>query len=96
MSLGPLRRIQAVQDASQLILDGDLTARLPVSTRGDEIDRLAGIANTMMDEVERLLGEVQSVGNNVAHDLRTPLTRLRALLYRVRAVDGRGRPAPRR
>ena len=92
MSLGPLRRIQDVQDASQLILDGDLTARLPVSTRGDEIDRLAGIANTMMDEVERLLGEVQNVGNNVAHDLRTPLTRLRALLYRVEQSMGEATP----
>jgi signal transduction histidine kinase len=44
---------------------------------------LAGIANGMMDEVERLLWAVKSVGDNVAHDLRTPLTRLRALLYRV-------------
>jgi len=92
MSLGPLRRIQGVQDASQRIIDGDLTARLPVSSRGDEIDRLAGIANTMMAEVVRLLGEVLSVGNNVAHDLRTPLTRLRALLYRAEQSTGEGDP----
>jgi len=92
MSLGPLRRIQDVQRASQLIMDGDLTARLPVSTRGDEIDRLAAIANTMMAEVERLLGEMQNVGNNVAHDLRTPLTRLRALLYRAEQSMGEADP----
>jgi signal transduction histidine kinase len=84
LSLGPLRRIQAVQQASLPILDGDLSARLPTSNRRDEIDMLAGIANGMMDEIERLLWAVKSVGDNVAHDLRTPLTRLRALLYRVR------------
>jgi signal transduction histidine kinase len=83
LSLGPLRRIQLVQQASLPILDGDLGARLPTSNRGDEIDMLAGIANGMMDEVERLLWAVKSIGDNVAHDLRTPLTRLRALLYRV-------------
>ncbi len=84
LSLGPLKRIRAVQAASLPILDGDVGARLPTSGRGDEIDMLAGITNGMMDEVERLLWAVKSVGDNVAHDLRTPLTRLRALLYRVR------------
>ncbi len=88
LSLAPLRRIQAMQRASQPILDGELSARLPTSNRGDEIDLLAGIANGMMDEVERLLWAVKSVGDNVAHDLRTPLTRLRALLYRVREETG--------
>jgi len=84
LSLGPLRRIQAVQLASLPILEGDVSARLPTSNRRDEIDMLAGMANGMLDEVERLLWAVKSVGDNVAHDLRTPLTRLRALLYRVR------------
>ena len=83
MSLGPLQRVQALQRASEPILQGDLAARLPVSARRDEIDVLARIANTMMCEVERLLGEVQNLGHNVAHDLRTPLNRLRALLYRT-------------
>jgi signal transduction histidine kinase len=83
LSLGPLARVQDIQRTSRLIMDGDLSARLPVTGRGDEIDTLAGIANAMMAEVERLLGEVQHVGHNVAHDLRTPATRLRALLYRA-------------
>jgi signal transduction histidine kinase len=94
LSLGPLRRIQAVQLASLPILEGDVSARLPTSDRGDEIDMLAGIANGMMDEVERLLWAVKSVGDNVAHDLRTPLTRLRALLYRVQQ-DAAGGDAQR-
>jgi signal transduction histidine kinase len=92
LSLRPLKRLQGVQRASEPILQGDLTARLPVSRRGDEIDVLARIANTMMAEVERLLGEVQVVGQNVAHDLRTPLNRLRALLYRTSQCLGEGQP----
>jgi signal transduction histidine kinase len=89
LSLGPLRRVRDVQAASEPILAGDVSARLPVSARRDELDMLASIANRMMDEVERLLWEVKSVGDHVAHDLRTPLTRLRGLLYRMRqSYDG--------
>lgn len=84
LSLAPLRRIENLRRASRAALGGQLGVRLPVSRRRDEIDMLAGLANTMMDESERLLWEVKSVGENVAHDLRTPLNRLRALLYRAR------------
>jgi signal transduction histidine kinase len=83
LSLGPLRRIESLRGATSSALKGELGVRLPVSHRRDEIDMLAGLSNAMMDETERLLWEVKSVGDNVAHDLRTPLTRLRALLYRV-------------
>ncbi|HEX4199398.1 MAG TPA: HAMP domain-containing sensor histidine kinase [Caulobacteraceae bacterium] len=82
-SLRPLRRIAAVQAACRRVIEGDLTSRLPVSRRRDEIDMLAATVNGMMAEIERLLAEVQSVGDNVAHDLRTPLTRLRARLHRL-------------
>jgi signal transduction histidine kinase len=83
LSLRPLQRIDNLRAASRAALKGELGVRLPVSRRRDEIDMLAGVANAMMDEAERLLWEVKSVGDNVAHDLRTPLNRLRALLYRV-------------
>jgi signal transduction histidine kinase len=83
LSLAPLRRIEHLRGISRAALKGELGVRLPVTRRRDEIDMLAGLANTMMDESERLLWEVKSVGENVAHDLRTPLNRLRALLYRV-------------
>jgi signal transduction histidine kinase len=83
LSLRPLRRIDNLREASRAALQGELGVRLPVSRRRDEIDMLAGVANAMMDETERLLWEVKSVGENVAHDLRTPLNRLRALLWRV-------------
>ncbi|HEX7814851.1 HAMP domain-containing sensor histidine kinase [Dyella sp.] len=80
---GPARRIRALQEATDPIRQGDLTKRLPVSRRGDELDLLAGIVNTMLDEIERLMNEVKGVCDNIAHDLRTPLTRLRARLYRA-------------
>jgi signal transduction histidine kinase len=83
LSARPLQRIDQLREASRAALKGELGVRLPVSRRRDEIDMLAGVANAMMDEAERLLWEVKSVGDNVAHDLRTPLNRLRALLYRV-------------
>jgi len=83
LSLAPLRRIEALREGSSAALKGELGVRLPVSRRRDEIDMLAGVANAMMDETERLLWEAKSVGDNVAHDLRTPLNRLRALLYRA-------------
>ncbi|WP_168072717.1 HAMP domain-containing sensor histidine kinase [Caulobacter sp. SSI4214] len=83
LSAQPLRRIESLRVASQAALSGAVGVRLPVSPRRDEIDMLANLANAMMDESERLLWEVKSVGDNIAHDLRTPLNRLRALLYRV-------------
>lgn len=94
LSRGPARRIRAIQLATEPIQRGDLTKRLPVSRRGDELDVLAGIVNTMLGEIERLMGEVKGVCDNIAHDLRTPLTRLRARLYRAQQqLDGRPQAA---
>jgi signal transduction histidine kinase len=80
----PLKRIRAIQASAELIVAGDLTRRLPLSTRRDELDMLAAIVNVMLDRIERLMHEVKGVCDNIAHDLRTPLTRLRAQLYRIR------------
>ena len=84
LSLAPLQRLQALQAASQEVMRGDLGVRLPVSRMRDELDVLAGAVNLMIGEIERLMAEVKGVGDGLAHDLRTPLTRLRALLYRVK------------
>jgi signal transduction histidine kinase len=80
LSLRPLARISAMRRASDGIGAGDFTLRLPVAGRGDELDELARIANRMMDEAERLMTEARTVGQGVAHELRSPLTRLRAML----------------
>jgi signal transduction histidine kinase len=92
-SVRPLRRVRAVQIISERIARGDLSQRLPMSTRGDELDALSSLVNQMIEEIERLLEEVKSVGDNVAHDLRTPLNTLRANLHRM-LVDWNDTPAP--
>jgi signal transduction histidine kinase len=79
----PLRRIRAIQASAEAIVAGDLTHRLPLSNRRDELDMLAAIVNAMLERIERLMNEVKGVCDNIAHDLRTPLTRLRAQLYRI-------------
>ncbi|WP_084197217.1 sensor histidine kinase [Solimonas soli] len=88
LSRGPLRRVRAIEAAVQPIMRGNLDRRLPVSRRRDELDLLASIVNTMLAELERLMVEVKGVCDNIAHDLRTPLTRLRAQLHRLQQQTG--------
>jgi signal transduction histidine kinase len=76
--------VRMVHRAVARILLGDLTERLPARNAADDFDRLAMAVNRMLDEIERLLEEIRGVGNNIAHDLRTPLTRVRARLERSR------------
>lgn len=78
------RRIRSWQRILDRVRDGHLTERLPAGHSGDDVDHLAGSVNRMLDELERLLGELNNVGNNIAHDLRTPLARVRAQLERTR------------
>jgi signal transduction histidine kinase len=80
MSSASLRRIEAMHRAAAEIMEGDLAKRLPVAGSGDDFDRLAGIVNAMLAEIERLVGDIKAAGDNIAHDLRTPLTRLRTRL----------------
>jgi signal transduction histidine kinase len=79
----PLQRIRGIQASAEAIIAGDLARRLPVSNSRDELDMLAVIVNAMLDRIEKLMNEVKGVCDNIAHDLRTPLTRLRAQLYRI-------------
>ena len=72
-----LRRVDAITEKSQTIMAGDLSGRLPVAGTGDEIDRLALNVNAMLDRIVALMRGFTEVSDNVAHDLRTPLTRLR-------------------
>ncbi len=82
-SLPAVRHIRQIDRAARRIADGDYRERLPLGRRNQELDALAHIVNTMLDETERLLGEVKSASDNIAHDLRTPLTRLRASINRA-------------
>jgi signal transduction histidine kinase len=88
LSRRPLQRVRAIEAAIEPIARGDLGRRLPVSRRGDEVDMLAAIVNRMLGEIERLLVEVKGVCDSIAHDLRTPLTRLRAQLHRLQQTGG--------
>jgi len=72
-----LKRVDAMSGTAQTIMAGDLTGRLPVAGTGDEIDRLAENVNAMLSRIEALMRGFKEVSDNVAHDLRTPLTRLR-------------------
>ena len=72
-----LRRIDAMNTSAQGIMAGDLSQRLPVSGSGDELDRLAESLNDMLERISELMPGLREVSDNIAHDLRTPLTRLR-------------------
>jgi signal transduction histidine kinase len=72
-----LRRIDEVSVAGSRIVAGDLTGRLPVKGSGDEFDRLAIGLNRMLGRIEALMKGLKEVSDNIAHDLKTPLTRMR-------------------
>jgi signal transduction histidine kinase len=72
-----LRRIDAMTGTTQRIMAGDLSGRLPVGRSGDELDRLAENLNAMLERIEALMVGLKEVSDNIAHDLKTPLTRLR-------------------
>jgi signal transduction histidine kinase len=72
-----LKRIDAMTETAQTIMAGDLAGRLPSAGTGDELDRLAEHLNAMLERIEALMRGLKEVSDNIAHDLKTPLTRLR-------------------
>ena len=72
-----LRRVDAMTETSRVIMVGNLSGRLPVDRTDDEFDRLAVNLNVMLDRIEALMRGFREVSDNIAHDLKTPLTRLR-------------------
>ena len=72
-----LKRVDAMTETTRTIMAGDLDGRLAVSGNGDELDRLATNLNAMLDRIGELMSGMKEVSDNIAHDLKTPLTRLR-------------------
>jgi signal transduction histidine kinase len=72
-----LKRVDAMTETTRKIMEGDLAGRLPIAGTGDELDRLAGNLNDMLERIEALMRGLKEVSDNIAHDLKTPLTRLR-------------------
>lgn len=84
MGRSVLRHIEQINLTVREIMAGDLSRRIPGNNSSDEFDQLANNLNGMLDEIERLMAGIRQVSNNVAHDLRTPLTRLRNQLEELR------------
>ena len=80
-----LKRIDSIAETSQRFMAGDLSGRLEVTGTGDEFDRLAESLNTMLTRIERLMLGLKQVSDNIAHDLKTPLTRMRNRVERALA-----------
>ena len=96
MSRRMLRRVDAVRETGQRIVRGDLSRRMPVTGVGDEFDRLSLTVNEMLDEIETLMTGLRTVTDSVAHDLRSPLTRLKSrleLALRDGPAEGHGHRA---
>lgn len=87
MSRSTIGRIDAVNRTSREIMKGDLTRRVPTAGTGDEFDQLAENLNSMLDRIEALMLGIRQVSDNIAHDLRSPLTRLRSRLEMARMGD---------
>lgn len=80
MSAGMVRRLEAINQTSREIMEGDLSQRVPTQGSGDDFDQLAVNLNRMLERIGALMSSVRQVSDNIAHDLRTPLTRLRTKL----------------
>jgi signal transduction histidine kinase len=92
MSRSMLKSIDRINQVSREIMAGDLQRRVATQGSNDEFDQLAVNLNAMLDEIERLMAGIRQVTDNVAHDLRTPLTRLRTRLEQLRAELDEGSP----
>jgi signal transduction histidine kinase len=92
MGRSTLQRIETINQTSREIMSGDLSRRIPSRGTGDDFDTLADNLNAMLDQIESLMESVRRVSDNIAHDLRTPLARLRNRLEELRLDTDAGGP----
>jgi len=81
------RRLEKMNSTAQQIMEGDLSQRVPTDGSGDDFDQLVMNLNRMLERIQSLMITVQQISNNVAHDLRKPLTRLRHRLEEAQDAD---------
>lgn len=81
-------RLNSIGGTARAIMTGDFQQRVPIGSRGDEFDEVGVAINAMLDRIAALMENLRQVSSDVAHDLRTPLLRLRGQLERVGTVDG--------
>lgn len=86
LSAAPLRRVRALTALAMRIAAGELSLRMPVTVRGDELDVIATTVNAMIEEIARLLEQVKGATDAVAHDLRSPLAQVRDRLDEIRRM----------
>lgn len=82
------RRLTGIEMTAAAVIDGDLAQRAVVGSAGDEFDRIAASINAMLDRIAGLIANLRQVSGDLAHDLRTPLSRLRNQLERLREETG--------
>lgn len=87
------KRLSLAEDAAARVAQGDLSARLPVSARGDDIDRISTAINLSLVRLEGSVEAMRQVSADIAHDLRTPLNRLRIRIEAASAKLEHGLPA---
>ncbi len=85
-SFSLMRKVDAMNKTAKAIRAGDLAQRIPLTGAGDEMEQLASNLNAMLDQIERLMTGMKEVSDNIAHDLRSPLTRMRNRL--TSAIEG--------
>ncbi|MFT4560662.1 MAG: signal transduction histidine kinase [Gammaproteobacteria bacterium] len=78
------RRLETISEMSRGVIQGDMSRRVPIHGGEDDLDQLGRGLNTMLDEIQQLLSGIEHVTDNIAHDLRTPLSRLRNRLVALR------------
>jgi heavy metal sensor kinase len=79
MGMRSLSGVDKVTQTAMAIADGAMERRVPLTGRGDEIDRLSGIFNHMVDRIQSLINQMKEITDNIAHDIRSPITRIRGL-----------------